>query len=582
MRPASFVRGVEDTLLIRSRSHSPDDDATIAVSSTASTAVGSQQEPIVIDSSPERTSTKHRPSGLSPYPTDLGSSLTHSFGSRQGTTKRLPKSRRKTGETDNAKWPDKSNQHLRGPQRHFSSTPIQSLRLRSHSDLVDQSGHISASITHLRNVEDLHPMYLSKCPVEPIGSQPDGHARCESILHSSAKCPAIQRFLTADYDISGSSWNERWRPRRAAEVIGNEELSIFLRDWLLALEIKSKSQENCGSSTDMTTVFTRNTKRPKVLRSVENPRKRRRQNDSDEESLGDWMIDDEESNHSPISDQPTDEEWPEDSESGSPWKPKLSRLSRRCPPDNGNAHSEIDVGAPTSSLPSYDFSNYLTNTILLTGPSGSGKTAAVYACAEELGWEVFEVYPGIGKRNGASLLSLVGDVGKNHIVNHGSRPSARTREKQNNDAEVLGQTSAEAQKGGRKTAPPVFASFFNPLPNLPKVPANSSASELPESERILINVEEREPTCVTELGCNNSLSFRSPGATHPLTPSEKQETRNSGPRQSIILLEEVDILYGEDVNFWAAVVNLIKESRRPVVMTCNGILAGSLLLRKFN
>ena len=58
----------------------------------------------------------------------------------------------------------------------------------------------------------------------------------------------------------------------------------------------------------------------------------------------------------------------------------------------------------------------LTNTILLAGPPGSGKTSTVYACAEELGWEVFEVHAGIGKRSGGSLTSLIGDVGKNHHV----------------------------------------------------------------------------------------------------------------------------------------------------------------------
>ncbi len=47
------------------------------------------------------------------------------------------------------------------------------------------------------------------------------------------------------------------------------------------------------------------------------------------------------------------------------------------------------------------------------------------------------------------------------------------------------------------------------------------------------------------------------------------QTRASA-RQSIILLEEVDILFGEDSGFWPMVVNLIKDSRRPVIMTCNG------------
>ena len=58
----------------------------------------------------------------------------------------------------------------------------------------------------------------------------------------------------------------------------------------------------------------------------------------------------------------------------------------------------------------------LTNLILLTGPSGSGKTSTVYAVARELQWQVFEVFPGIGKRGPKDLNRYVGMVGQNHLV----------------------------------------------------------------------------------------------------------------------------------------------------------------------
>lgn len=58
----------------------------------------------------------------------------------------------------------------------------------------------------------------------------------------------------------------------------------------------------------------------------------------------------------------------------------------------------------------------LTNLILLLGKVGTGKTSSVHAVAAELGWQVFEVYPGIGKRGARDIEGYVGEVAKNHTV----------------------------------------------------------------------------------------------------------------------------------------------------------------------
>ncbi|EIN10621.1 hypothetical protein PUNSTDRAFT_25719, partial [Punctularia strigosozonata HHB-11173 SS5] len=176
------------------------------------------------------------------------------------------------------------------------------------------------------------------------------------------------------------------------------------------------------------------------------------------------------------------------------------------------------------------FEDGLTNTIVLAGPHGCGKTAAVYACAAELGWEVFEVYPGIGKRSGTNLDNLVGEVGKNHLVN-----SAKRKVTGLNDA-------LPAKVGG--------LSLFNG-----EVSANPAGEDnRPRKKRLRKAGEEVQEVAasITQVEAANV-----------------DADRPTSVRQSIILLEEVDILYKEDANFWPSVVELIRNCRRPVVMTCN-------------
>lgn len=41
-------------------------------------------------------------------------------------------------------------------------------------------------------------------------------------------------------------------------------------------------------------------------------------------------------------------------------------------------------------------------------------------------------------------------------------------------------------------------------------------------------------------------------------------------KQSLVLIEEADVIFDDDIGFWAAVKTLSQQARRPILLTCNG------------
>ncbi|KAH8600497.1 hypothetical protein B0O99DRAFT_610815 [Bisporella sp. PMI_857] len=165
----------------------------------------------------------------------------------------------------------------------------------------------------------------------------------------------------------------------------------------------------------------------------------------------------------------------------------------------------------------------LANGVVISGPHGCGKTAAVYAIAKELGFEVFEINPG-SRRSGKDIIDRVGDMTRNHLVRGANKQKIETVDM---DIQRIDDALNEDLKSGRQGT---MNSFFKPKPKLPQ----------------------------------------------PVMPNEKEATSDIAPKvpaksaqkQSLILLEEIDILYEEDKNFWTTVMTMMIESKRPIIMTC--------------
>ena len=143
---------------------------------------------------------------------------------------------------------------------------------------------------------------------------------------------------------------------------------------------------------------------------VKKKKKKRKKNgyltDSDDD-LDDFIVHD---------DEDEDDNQPSLSDLEQLLSPRKSQKRVALTPTSSPSRSKAsDSSATVVSSPANVF-DPLTNLILLVGPVGSGKSSTVYAVAKELGYQVFEVSPGSGKRSYKDLLQAVGDVGQNHIV----------------------------------------------------------------------------------------------------------------------------------------------------------------------
>lgn len=177
-------------------------------------------------------------------------------------------------------------------------------------------------------------------------------------------------------------------------------------------------------------------------------------------------------------------------------------------------------------------SKRVTNAVVMSGPHGCGKSATVFAVAKELGFEVFEINPS-SKRSGKEVMDKVGDMTRNHLVQRSQKDKISTNV--DNDEERLFDTVVDDIKSGRQGA---MNSFFK--------------TKLPTHQGSKVNV----------VGTDVVKSQAGKDTVVPRGPPKHQ-------KQSLILLEEVDVLYEEDRGFWQTIMLLISQSKRPIIMTCN-------------
>ncbi|XP_048346375.1 ATPase family AAA domain-containing protein 5 isoform X2 [Sphaerodactylus townsendi] len=242
----------------------------------------------------------------------------------------------------------------------------------------------------------------------------------------------------------------------------------------------------------------------------------------------------------------------------------LSEWKKRAYLEENRAQKEEKCGSQEESLDSMDFKDDksysdgetdLCNTMLLSGPSGVGKTAAVYACAQELGFKIFEVNASC-QRSGRQILSQLKEATQSHQVakqgvnshkpcffNSTKSPRKFSPRKEWSPKKLPGSPRKAGLKQG--LASKTLTSYF-------KV-----SSKEGKAQRVENNKERKEMFIEDEV---QIISVK--------RGTGEEESRKKSAT-SLILFEEVDIIFDEDVGFLNAVKTFMATTKRPVVLTTN-------------
>ncbi|TNY23810.1 hypothetical protein DMC30DRAFT_388948 [Rhodotorula diobovata] len=383
----------------------------------------------------------------------------------------------------NARWPHMGG---KGKERAVDEDPgagagsnfLEDMRRALFDPLQpSSSGAAPPTPTFSRRAHSSAPNLLPPFAPHPLLDRLAAPFRSPSSFPSAFARPTDPARVPSEDDAK--LWSVKYSPQSADEVLGevSGQSALWLREWLEELKVQSAAGDADAARR----------RRPVARGSLKKKKKAKRRK--------------------PLDDFIASSDGDDDDLVGGVPSSSYDALGSGFSDDNEDDDLLLPSGSASSRRAGSVFPT-LTNLILLHGPHGTGKSAAVHAVARELEYEVFEVFPGMGRRGAKDLERYVGDVGRNHVVLGGS-----------------------PRKGGN------VAAMFQRM----QAKAETGASGAKGTEKAVNG------------GADDA---RKAGDT------------DKGPTQSLILVDEVDVLFKGEEDFWQGLIALAQQSRRPIVMTC--------------
>ncbi|KAL0993085.1 hypothetical protein UPYG_G00103030 [Umbra pygmaea] len=258
------------------------------------------------------------------------------------------------------------------------------------------------------------------------------------------------------------------------------------------------------------------------------------------------------------------------------WKLRADRDERKRQKEKKQEDNSNDSW-DTEDGDSQEGEEFMCNTLLITGPTGVGKTAAVYACAQELGFKVFEVNAS-SQRNGRQILSQLKEATQSHQVDiqgvtaskpcyfnsYSSTRAGTSPRKGNSPRRAVSSprkpaVSPRSAKRGT-LAPTSLANFF-------KMGRPSLTSKQPAQANHVKNQSTAAPsrTCKGERSPKTVEPPKAAPANKGSCPPANEQSKKTAT--SLILFEEVDVIFDDDSGFLAAIKTFMTTTKRPVILT---------------
>ncbi|XP_076362895.1 uncharacterized protein LOC143253243 [Tachypleus tridentatus] len=259
--------------------------------------------------------------------------------------------------------------------------------------------------------------------------------------------------------------------------------------------------------------------------------------------------------------------------------------------------SNISCKSDSDEFSDDDDDDNLPNCTLITGASGIGKTSFVYAVARELGFRVFELNAS-SKRTGKEIMSQLQEATQSHHIESSScknekncffgvdkTNSPKSLSEQKNEAsakEPISILSKEKSIASLFRTDSSIAKHSVLDSRITKGCASKKTSRKAFSDKLGSNTtrkihlgSQKKRNTLEGFGFNgkikysNTYTYRDSTVKDILIEPVLNDTEKglSISSMSLILFDDVDVVFENDDGFWSAVNTFITAAKKPVILT---------------